>query len=38
MADRFSGQPAPDPYVPIGLPNVLSQDCQTQGGFTTPPP
>ena len=38
MADRFAGQPTPDAYLPHGLPNVLSQDCATAGGFTTPGP
>jgi len=38
MADRFAGQAVPDPYVPIGLPDVLAQECSTPGGFTTPPP
>ncbi len=38
MNDRFSGQSVPDPYVPVGLPNVLDQNCQTPGGFTTPAP
>ncbi len=38
IADRFAGQPTPDPYQPRGLPNVLAQDCATAGGFTTPGP
>ncbi|MDA8342173.1 MAG: alpha/beta hydrolase [Actinomycetota bacterium] len=38
IADRFAGQPTPDPYVPHGQPNVLAQDCATPGGFTTPAP